>query len=477
MVRASSFNTIHPCHVPHSHGSPPSAPLPPSTLRLAPLAVGAPVPLPRRRRGLRPPPASASPLLRCPHHRARLYPRLRSLALPPHFLPQHGGMVRAPSFNTIHPCYIPHPHGSPPSTLCLAPLAVGTAVPHPRRRCGLRPPPASASPPAPVSTARALYPRLRSLALPLHFPSPTRRHGPCPILQHHPSLLHPPPSRLAALNPLPRSARRRHRRPASASPVRASPASGFRIPPAPVSTARASTHASGRSRSLYTFLPQHGGMVRAPSFNTIHPCYIPPPSRLAALNPLPRSARRRHRRPASASPARASPASGFRIPPCPGVRTTAVASGSVLRTTARSSFGSAPHSVAVAAPFRRSRRRRSPLAFTLGFIVPDRVPRLWFSHPTHPRCWLCHWRLWRVAFCATVAFRCRSLVGPSVCRTDTRRPSCPWPYKATLVLHRYTEDTRLSLPKTQTDTQPPCAHHGGPSARGCICARPHTRPI
>ena len=25
----------------------------------------------------------------------------------------------------------------------------------------------------------------------------------------------------------------------------------------------------------------------------------------------------------------------------------------------------------------------SPLAFTLGFIVPDRVPRLWFSHPTH----------------------------------------------------------------------------------------------
>ena len=190
MVRPAAFNHIPPCSI-----SSPSrlaafgafAPLTP--LRLAPLAVGAPIPLPRRRRGLRPPPASASHLPRCPHHCGRHYRRLRSLALPPHFLRRRAAMVRASAFNPIPRRYI----------LTL--------------------------------TARRL----------------------CPS--------HTPP---------------------------------------------------------------------------------------------PRSARRRRPRPTSASPVRASPASGFRIPPCPGVRTTArataVASDSVLRTTAVNSFSSDRHSIAVPAP-------------------------------------------------------------------------------------------------------------------------------
>ena len=66
------------------------------------------------------------------------------------------------------------------------------------------------------------------------------------------------------------------------------------------------------------------------------------------------------------------------------------------------------------------------------------------------------------------------LVGPSVCRTDTRHPSCPWPCKATLVLHRYTSDTRLPLPKTRTDTQPTCAHDGRLDTCGCVCPNPYT---
>ena len=95
----------------------------------------------------------------------------------------------------------------------------------------------SAPPPAPLPTPPVT-------GAPSTLPSPTRRYGPSLILQHHPSLLHPPPARLAAfaafgafaaLIPPPRSARRRLRRPASASPVRALPASGFPTPPSPVS--------------------------------------------------------------------------------------------------------------------------------------------------------------------------------------------------------------------------------------------------
>ena len=233
---------------PHPHGSPPSAPLP-----LSPLP-------PRSARRRRPRPTSASPvraspasgfrippLLRCPHHRQRYYRRFRSLALPPHFLPQQGGMVHAQSFNPIPPCYIPRPHGSPPSA------------------------------PLPLST------------------------------------------------PPPRSARRRHRRPASASPARASPASGFRIPPLLRCPHHCGRHCP-RLRSLALpphSLPQQGAIVHAHSFNTIPPCYIPHPHGSPPSAPLPpstlppRYARRRLRRPASASPVRASPASGFRIPPAP----------------------------------------------------------------------------------------------------------------------------------------------------------------
>ena len=292
-----------PATSPHPHGSPPSAPLPPST----------PPPRSARRRRRRPtstPPARASPasgfphppLLRCPHHRQRHYRRLRSLALPPHFLRQQGGMVRAPSFNPIPPCYIPSPS------------------------------------------------RLAAFGA------------------------------FAALTPPPRSARRRHRRPASASPVRASPASGFRIPPCSDihTTASATTHTSGRWHSLHTSFPNKAASsMPTPSTPSLpatspHPHGSPPSAPLPPSTPPPRSARRRRRRPTSTSPVRASPASGFRIPPCSDVRTTSA--------TAVSSFGSDRHSVAVAAPFHGFRRRRFPLAHTLGFFVPDRRARLWSSH-------------------------------------------------------------------------------------------------
>ena len=89
----------------------------------------------------------------------------------------------------------------------------------------------------------------------------------------------------------------------------------------------------------------------------------------------------------SASPVRASPVTGFRTSPSSSVRASVIASarasGWVLRTTALSSVCT-PHSIAVAAPFRELRPRRFPFAHTLDFVVPDRVPRLWFSHPTQP---------------------------------------------------------------------------------------------
>ena len=120
-------------------------------------------------------------------------------------------MVRPLSFNPIPPCYIPHPHGSPPSAplppspLRLAPFAVGTAVPHPRRRRGLRPPPASAPPCSSVHTtvgaATVASGRWRSLLT--SFANKAASSVPHPstpslILQPHPSPLHPPPSRLVA---------------------------------------------------------------------------------------------------------------------------------------------------------------------------------------------------------------------------------------------------------------------------------------
>ena len=347
MVHAPSFNPIPHCYIPHPHGSPPSAPLPPSTLRLAPLAVGAPVPLPRRRRGLRPPPASASPLLRCPHHRQGHCRRLRSLALPrTSFANKAAWSGPHPSTPSL-PATSPHPHGSPPS----APLPLSPLPPRSARRRRLRPTSASpvrASPasgfripPAPMSTPpRAPLPTPPVAGAPSTLPSPTRRHGPGPILQPHPSLLHP----------LTRTARRlrRLRRP---QPLRLAPLAvsaavplprrrcGLRPPPASASppcsdvrtTARATADPSGRSRSLRTSFANKaawsGPYPSAPSLPAIspHPHGSPPSAPLPLSTPPPRSARRRLRRPASASPVPASPASGFRIPPCSDVRTTASA--------------------------------------------------------------------------------------------------------------------------------------------------------
>ncbi len=39
---------------------------------------------------------------------------------------------------------------------------------------------------------------------------------------------------------------------------------------------------------------------------------------------------------------------------------------------------------------RRVLRRPFPFACAPGFFVPHRLRGLWFSHPTHLRCWLCH---------------------------------------------------------------------------------------
>ena len=291
------------------------------------------------------------PLLRCPHHRQRHYPRLRSLALPPHSLPQQGGMVRASSFNPIPPCYIPSPSrlaafGAFAALTPSASLRSPSAPPSHFRVAGagfarlrLPHPPLLRCP----HHRQRHYPRLRSLALPPHSLPQQGAMVRAPSFNPIPPCYIPSPSRLAAFafapltlaplplsTPPPRSARRRRRRPASASPVRASPASGFRIPPCSDvrTTASATTLASGRWRSLRTSFPNKAAWSMphpsTPSLPATSPTLTarrlrrlcrPQPLRLAPL--------RRLRRPTSASPARASPASGFRIPPCPGVRTTA----------------------------------------------------------------------------------------------------------------------------------------------------------
>ena len=79
---------------------------------------------------------------------------------------------------------------------------------------------------------------------------------------------------------------------------------------------------------------------------------------------------------------------GLRTTPCTCVSTTAgataIASVTVLDTTAFTTSRTLRHSVAVAAPRRRVPRRPSPFACAPGFFVPDRLRGLWFSHPTHP---------------------------------------------------------------------------------------------
>ena len=324
-----------PATSPRPHGSPPSAPLPLSTLP------------PRSARRRRPPSrfrvAGAGfarhwlPHPPCSDVRTTASAtthasgRWRSLHTP--FANKAAWSAPHPSTPSL-PATSPHPHGSPPS----APLPLSTPPPRSARRRRRRPTSASTAraspasgfriPPAPMSAPPpAPLPTPPVAGAPSTLPSPTRRHGPGLILQHHPSPLHPPPSRLAAfgafaaLTPPSRSARRRHRRPASASPVRAAPASGFRIPLLQCPQHRGRHYPRLRSLALPTHsLRQQGAMVRASSFNTIprryipHPHGSPPSAPLPPSPPPPRSARRRRRRPASPSPARASPASGFRIP-------------------------------------------------------------------------------------------------------------------------------------------------------------------
>jgi len=66
-----------------------------------------------------------------------------------------------------------------------------------------------------------------------------------------------------------------------------------------------------------------------------------------------------------------------------------------------------------------------PLRSYPGFVVLDRVPRLWFSHPTQPAARARPAHLWPTPVCAPAAFGCPALVGSSVCRTDTRRYLSP----------------------------------------------------
>ena len=77
----------------------------------------------------------------------------------------------------------------------------------------------------------------------------------------------------------------------------------------------------------------------------------------------------------------------LRTAPCSSARTSAgtaaSASGSVLRTTACGSVRTGRHSIAVAAPLRRLRRRRFPHRSYRRFGRPDRPGRPLVPHPTH----------------------------------------------------------------------------------------------
>ena len=118
-------------------------------------------------------------------------------------------------------------------------------------------------------------------------------------------------------------------------------------------------------------------------------------------------------RSASASPVRASSDTGF--------RTTASATQSPWRLPSAGFAGVDPPSL---------------VPQDLPFLTA--WPRLWFSHPTHRRCWLCHWHLWRALSRTGVAFGRLALVGPSVCRGDIRLFPHPCQCMAAPVYHRYT---------------------------------------
>ena len=88
-----------------------------------------------------------------------------------------------------------------------------------------------------------------------------------------------------------------------------------------------------------------------------------------------------------APPAPASPSTGSRTAPCSRVRTgagtTAIASGSELRTTACGTGRTARRSRAAAAPMSRCRRRQFPERRCWPIGCPGPPGRPWFSHPTH----------------------------------------------------------------------------------------------
>ena len=310
-------------------------------------------------------------------------------------------MVRAPSFNACLAATSQRAHGSPPlaaSPHSRGPPRCARSVQHSPQECAVldchRHVPPSARTPLHGPCRRGPASRL---------PCATRRRGPSPHLRAGPLVL----LRLAR-------ERFTHPRP----PL---PATCFtRVPSAPSAvTAALPPH---RPRAV----ARHPSRLRSLTLPPRFVCRYPPASLTAR-------GLRRHR------PARAVylaalvvgtplhirvPGAGFARHRLPhpavlDVRTTANAtvgaSGNVLRTPALSSVRSPLHSVAVAAPFRRLRRRRSPLASTLGSVVPHRVSRLWFSHPTQPAAGARPAHLWPTPVCAPAAFRCPALVGPSGC--------------------------------------------------------------
>ncbi len=121
---------------------------------------------------------------------------------------------------------------------------------------------------------------------------------------------------------------------------------------------------------------------------------------------------------------------GFRTTPCTCVSTTAgataIASVTVLDTTAFTTSRTLRHSIAVEAPGRRVPRRPFPFACAPGFFVPDRLRGLWFSHRTQlaagvAQACACH------AFpCALDDTGCRAHAGTSVFSRAYTPFSHPW---------------------------------------------------
>ena len=107
------------------------------------------------------------------------------------------------------------------------------------------------------------------------------------------------------------------------------------------------------------------------------------PTHVVRLAPLVR----RSWPPTSACPVRVSPVTGFPHPAARGstpAEASVQASSSVLWTAAFNTVSIPPHSITVAAPFRDLPRGDSPVADTLDFVVPDRMPRFRVLTPHAP---------------------------------------------------------------------------------------------